>query len=170
VVCGEEKVILDEEVFAVILALAIVASSIGIALTWRPFGERFVAIGLLDESCKIGVYPKTAALNQSLKLCIYVYNHMGKPIAYQVMYKVALNASQLPTTSAPSVAKPLGKWLGALDNDRDEQFFAFVRIPWDRGLLGRNISLVFELWVFNTTTGSWMYSGVWGHIWVEVVG
>jgi uncharacterized membrane protein len=106
--CGEEEVILDEEVFAVILALTIIASSLGIALTWRASGEAFTAIGLLDESCKIGVYPRTVAVNQSLTLCIYIYNHMGKPVAYQVLYKVAVNASQLPKATAPSPARALG--------------------------------------------------------------
>jgi len=167
--CGEEEVILDEEVFAVILALTIIASSLGIALTWRASGEAFTAIGLLDESCKIGVYPRTVAVNQSLTLCIYIYNHMGKPVAYQVFYKVAVNASQLSNATAPSPARPLGKWLGALNNDEEAKFLVSVKVPGGMELVGKNISIVFELWLFNTSTGSWMYSGRWTHLWVRVV-
>jgi len=166
--CGEEEVILDEEVFAVIVALAVVASAVGIASIWRPQEEGFVAIGLLDESCRIGLYPRSAAPGSNLTLCISVFNYLGRPAAYMVSYKVALNSSQLPTNTTPSSMIPLATWVGALGDRSNRTFLVKVSVPGD-AVVGSRVALVFELWLLDPRSGTWVYSGRWVHAWVQVV-
>jgi uncharacterized membrane protein len=162
--------ILDEEVFAVVIALTVIASALGIALTWRPQGEEFVAIGLLNEDCKIGYYPRNVTLGSNVTLCLYVGNYMSKPVAYKVLYKVALNASQLPTNTTPSSVGQLAAWVGALSSGSNSTTVVSVPIPSNASTVGSRVSLVFELWLLDTKAGSWVYSGRWADLWVQIVG
>ncbi|MCC6041862.1 MAG: DUF1616 domain-containing protein [Desulfurococcaceae archaeon] len=159
--------ILDEEVFAVIVALSIIASAVGIATIWRPEGEGFTAIGLLDESCRIGLYPKRVLPGGNLTLCISVFNYMGRPIAYMVTYKIALNSSQLPTNTTPSSTDPLATWVGALSDRSNRTFLVGVSVP-TTAVVGSRVALVFELWILESRSGTWVYSGRWVHLWVQV--
>ena len=155
--------IMDEEVFAVIIAIAVVASAVGIAFVWRSGGEPFTAIAIL------GLYPKTVVLGRNISLCLFIYNNMFKPIAYEVRYKIALNVSQLPTNTSPSNTETLCTWTGVLGHGENATFPITVSIPPNKELVGRNISLVFELWIFDPYKGVWVYSGRWVHLWVRVV-
>ncbi|MFZ8794654.1 MAG: hypothetical protein ACO2O2_12335 [Acidilobaceae archaeon] len=105
--------LLDDEVFAVLTAVVIVASVLGVAMVVRDElgGERFTAIGLLDENCRMGDYPRYAYLNQTLRLCLYIYNHMGKPVYWRVVYKVGDNTT-LPTTNTTSPRPAMAEWRG----------------------------------------------------------
>jgi len=163
-------VLLDEEVLAVVLAITIVASVIGIAMVLKPSNpEPFIAIGLLNEHCRIGAYPRYVAPNQNLTLCIFIDNHLGKPIYWMIIYKVG-NSSTIPTNTTPSPAKPLREWRGVLDNNENTTFLVRVPIEIPKPLEGeKRIALIFELWIYNTTSNRWIYSGRWTHLYVEVV-
>jgi uncharacterized membrane protein len=171
---SEEKMILDEEVFAVIIAITIIASVLSFTLMVFPYrGENFIALGLLNENCKIGYYPQkiNLALSKNITLCIYVYNHMGKPVVYKVIYKIAFNQSQLPTNTTPSSNAPLALWVGALNDSHNATFLVNIEVPDSSiALANKRLSLVFELWILNTSSKEWIYSGRWNHLWVEVVG
>ncbi len=162
--------ILDEEVFAVILAITIVASVFSIAMVLRPrVVEPFIAIGLLDEHCKIGNYPKYVVPNQTVKLCIFVHNYLGKPVYWRVVYKIGDNSS-IPTNTSPSLRRPLAWWSGVLDHNQNTTFVVNVPIEIPKDLGGRKrIALIFELWIYNTSSNRWVYTGRWTHLYVEVV-
>ena len=160
--------ILDEEVFAVLVALTVVASAVGIASIWRPQGDGFVAIGLSDESCRIGLYPRSATPGSNLTLCVSVFNYLGRPVAYLVYYKVALSTSQLPTNTTPSNVAPLATWVGAVGDRSNRTFLVEVSLPRD-AVVGSKVALVFELWLLDPRSGTWVYSGRWVHAWVQVV-
>lgn len=169
--CGEKKVILDEEVFAVMISITVIASVIGFAVVVFPRdGESFVAMGTLNENCRLGGYPTQVVMGSNITLCIFIYNHLGKPVVYQVVYKIGLDSSQLPTNTSPSIAEPLKLWRGILEHGRNITFYVSVHIPYDNRLLNRNASLIFELWILNSEKEAWSYSGRWNHLWVRIVG
>ncbi|MEM4717797.1 MAG: hypothetical protein QXE81_03440 [Desulfurococcaceae archaeon] len=159
--------ILDEEVFAVILAISVVASVIGIAMILRPeIPEPFSAIGLLNENCKIGKYPESAISNTYLNLCISVSNYMGKPMYYKVVFKIGDNTT-LPSNESPSPVEPIMEWYIVLGNKENQNILVDILVYADEPL-PRTIALIFELWYYDTTRSTWNYTGLWVHNYIKV--
>jgi len=159
--------VLDEEVFAVVLALSIVASALGIALTLGPGNpEPFTAIGLLNEECKIGGYPATAVNGSGVRLCISVANHLGHPAYFKVVYKLATNES-LPNSSSPSPEQAVMEWRAVLGDGEERLFLITAPVYTLRGEY--RVVLVFELWIYSTSGGGWSYTGRWNHHHISVV-
>lgn len=157
--------ILDEEVFAVILAITIIGSAIGVVMILMPgSSENFTAIGLLNSECKIGDYPRVALNNTYIDLCIFIANYMNKPILYKVIYKIG-NETTLPTNSTPSDSEPLESWWGVLSNGGNTTFP--VRVLVASPSIGR-VALIFELWIYDTDKRDWVYSGEWVHLYINV--
>ncbi|MEM4482252.1 MAG: hypothetical protein QXK88_05010 [Desulfurococcaceae archaeon] len=159
--------IIDEEVFAVLIAISVVGSVIGIATVLRPETvEPFTAIGLLSASCQIGDYPTKAFNNSALSLCIFVLNHMGKPVLYRVVYKVG-DLETLPTNATPSPAREAMAWIGVLGNKQNAT--TSIEVPvYANGPLPTKVALIFELWLYDTELNRWVYTGRWVHLYVDV--
>jgi uncharacterized membrane protein len=167
-VVGEEKMsfIMDEEVFAVILAIIVVGSVLGVAMIIRPSSEEpFTALGLLDQNCQIGSYPSTVVNGTNVNLCLFVYNHMGHPIYYEVVYKIGNNLT-IPTNTTPSSSLAIKNWRGVLNNDDNETFH--VSVPVYANNNETSVALIFELWIYNLTTNEWQYTGIWNHLYVNI--
>ncbi len=157
----------NNEVFAVILALVVVGSVLGAAQLIAPgVGEPFTALGLLNEDCLIGPYPRRVVNNSYLDLCVYVYNHMGRPIYYKVVYKIG-GVDDLPTNATPSRAPVISEWRGVLGDNGNKTFRVSVNV-YSRSLLS-NVTLIFELWIYNTDRNTWVYNGIWNHLHIQVV-
>lgn len=159
--------LLDEEVFAVILAVTVVASIIGIAIVIRPeVTEPFTALGLLNKDCKMGEYPRTTPNGSYIDLCISVVNYMGKPVYYKVIYKIG-DRETLPTNTTPSPVDNLAMWSGILIHGGNAT--TPVKIPvYVFDPLPRRIALIFELWLYNTQIRNWEYTGRWAHLYINV--
>ncbi len=160
--------LLDDEVFAVLLAVVIVASTLGIAMVVRDqfVAEPFTAIGLLNENCRIGDYPKYVYPNQTIRLCLYVYNHMGKPVYWKIAYKVGDNKT-LPTTNTTSPSPIIAEWRGALNHGFNVTRLVNVSIP-ELPANTTRATLIFELYTYNTVEGRWEYTGRWVHLHVNI--
>lgn len=161
--------LLDEEVFAVIIAITVVGSAIAIAQILRPgVVEPFNALGLLNEECRIGDYPDYVYPGENLTLCIFVYNYRQYPVLAQVRYRIGDNAT-LPTNTTPS-PRPVVKVFEFLINS-GENVTKVVTVPIaiDRSYGGRRIALIFELWIYDISRGEWVYTGIWNHLYVNVV-
>jgi len=162
-------VILDDEVFAVIMAIVVVASIFAFAMVISPStSEPFTAIGLLNSECKIGEYPVRAVLGDNVTLCIFVDNHMGRPIYYRVVYKIG-SSSQLPTNTSPSPSPEVLEWRGVLDNGINTTFKVVVPVWYGGGEATNRSTMIFELWVYNTDRSSWEYTGRWVHLHIELM-
>lgn len=161
------RLILDEEVFAVIMAITVIASIAGIAIVLKPdVTEPFIAIGLLNEECKVGEYPSTLYNSTHVDLCIYLVNYMGKPIYYRVVYKIG-SRETLPTNTTPSSENDILSYPGLLDHGENKSFP--VEIPvYTVDQLPREVALIFELWLYDTSIHKWIYSGRWVHLYVNV--
>ncbi|MGB9827803.1 DUF1616 domain-containing protein [Thermosphaera chiliense] len=157
--------IMDEEVFAVVLAVSIIGAVLGIALILRPENpEPFTAIGLLNQDCKIGEYPSNVLNGSTLDLCIYVFNNLGRTGYFKVVYKIATGET-LPSNTTESPAPVLKEWRLVLAHN--ESWETPVKIPVYSPTLPSRVALVFELWVHNTGEG-WVYTGRWVHLYVNV--
>ncbi|QOJ79297.1 DUF1616 domain-containing protein [Infirmifilum lucidum] len=159
--------ILDEEVFAVVLAIITVASVFAAAQILRQeVTEPFTALGLLNSQCRIGDYPRRVVPGQPVDLCVFVGNYEGKPIYYKVVFKVGTNQT-IPSNSSPSPDPPLKAWRGVLAHGENATFKVSVVVP--PSLNSSRVALIFELWVYDTSTGRWRYTGRWTHLYVDVV-
>ncbi|MFZ8782553.1 MAG: DUF1616 domain-containing protein [Desulfurococcaceae archaeon] len=158
--------LLDEEVFAVVLAVSIIASALGIALVLRPGNpEPFTAIGLLNEECRIGEYPRVARNASSLRLCVYVANYLNRPGYFKVVYKIATRET-LPTDTTPSPESALREWRLVLGDGEDEAFPVNVTVYSLRG--ETRVALVFELWLYRSSSREWIYTGRWVHLYINI--
>jgi len=43
-----------------------------------------------------------------------------------------------------------------------------ISVPISEGLVGRDVALIFELWLYDEGLGDWVYSGRWVHLYVKV--
>ncbi|MEM2913694.1 MAG: DUF1616 domain-containing protein, partial [Candidatus Bathyarchaeia archaeon] len=100
--------VFDEEVLAVIAAIAVVAGVFAISQAFyagrviEPFSE----LGLLGPAGKIGGYPKEVVAGSPFLLNVYVGNHEGKAMYYRVLVKVGDKISVV-NASTPLHAEPL---------------------------------------------------------------
>ncbi|MEM0495113.1 MAG: DUF1616 domain-containing protein [Thermofilum sp.] len=155
--------VLDDEVLAVLAAIVTVACVIAVALTLPRSSEPFLALGLLGERGKIGDYPSRVLVGEPVKLHIFVMNHLGKAALLKVVAKLGSRGS-LPTNSTPLEAPPL--WEYELVLGHGENATIPVQLALEKE--GVNVALVFELWMYNTTSGSWVYTGRWNHLYINV--
>ncbi len=161
--------ILDEEVFAVIMALVVVASVFAIAEVVRPKNpEPFTAIGLLNSKGKIGDYPTQVFPGENLSLKIYLANYLNQPALMQVRYKIGDNTT-IPTNKTPSPKPVVKVFETILNTGENETIPAQIPIALGNEYVGRRVALIFELWIYNTTRHDWVYSGEWNHLYVKVV-
>ncbi len=180
--------LLDREVFAVLMALVIVISIIGIAYILRANiyikysikngkvvfnsirvndeNPSFLSIGLLNSHCKMGPYDKVFFVGEKLNYCFLIYNGYTDPQLLQIRYKVS--ESRIPTREQPLNTSTLGKYVIVL-NGLDEAIVKprFI-LNVSRNYVGSNITLIFELWRYNPGIHEWVYTGEWVHIHVRV--
>jgi len=160
--------VLDDEVFAVIMAITIVGSALGIAQLLRPeVAEPFTALGLLNQDCVIGDYPEYVFAGGEVELCVFVGNHMGYPLLARVVYKLGTK-DDLPTNTTPSNRKPLRSFTVLVPHGGNETFRVRLPIPEDAPEADR-VAIIVELWLYDPERGAWTYSGRWNHLYVRVV-
>lgn len=159
--------LLDEEVFAVVIAISVVGSAVAVALIIRPdIVEPFQALGLLSENLVIGDYPRIVYPMQNLTLGIFVYNHRPYPILAQVRYKIG-NSTTLPTNTTPSPEPTINVYEFLVDVKKNVTRRIVVPIIVDRS--SSRIALIFELWVYDIDKREWVYTGIWNHRYVDVL-
>ncbi|MEM2004658.1 MAG: DUF1616 domain-containing protein [Zestosphaera sp.] len=161
--------VVSDEVFAVILALVVVGSVISTAAILRPeVTEAFTALGLLNRECRIGDYPEYVIIGSSVDLCMYVFNYMGYPVLAQIRYKVG-SVRDLPTNTTPSVLETLENFTVVVAHNNEKLVKASLPVMVNGLPVGKNVTLIFELWLYDTNRGEWTYSGRWAHLHVKVV-
>lgn len=161
--------LLDDEVFAVILAVIIAASILSIAQILRPEAvESFSAISILNENCKIGDYPDKVLNGENITLCVFIDNHMGYPAYFQVRYKIGDNET-LPTNTTPSPQPTIMVFEVLLDNKANKTFKINIPVNVSEELVGSRVALIFELWMYDIDSNEWVYTGRWNHLYIRVL-
>ena len=161
--------LLDEEVFAVFIAVVVVGSVFSAAQLLRPANpEPFSAIGLLNQDCVIGDYPSEVYSGDNVTLCLFVDNHLGYTALFRVVYKMGSNAT-LPTNETPSSAPVSAEWDFLLDSGENATSRVTVPVMVDLGdNVSRHAALIFELWYLDPSSAEWVYTGRWVHLYVLV--
>jgi len=145
--------LLDPEVYAVIIGLAVVASAAGI-VSLIDHHEPFEAIGLLGPDCTATGYPDFALPGENLTFCLMIVNDMGAPEAYRVVYKFAQPPS-LPGED-PLDAPALADAVVVVPDNSTVKIRITAPIPLE-ALPQENATLVFELYRWSNDT--WAYTG-----------
>lgn len=107
-------------------------------------------------------------MGSNITLCIFVSNYLGKPVMYEVIYRVGTNRT-LPTNTTPSPEPEIAKWLGILDHEQNKTFLVKVPIMYPREGRVSRIALIFELWIYDVKNDKWVYTGRWVHLYLKPV-
>ncbi|MGC9171035.1 MAG: DUF1616 domain-containing protein, partial [Thermoproteus sp.] len=150
----------DEEVAAVVAAVAVVLLAFVAALELRPaVAEPFSAIGLLGPGGKIGGYPSEVSAGQPIRLYIFLYNHMGRPVWYVVEVKVD-NGTVPPPLPSPPVLTIQRLLL------EGQNWTAPLTISFNRTGRWRLVAELWEVYPNGTTA----YTGQYVQLWLNVTG
>jgi len=107
---------------------------------------------------KVGDYPKTVVVGDTVRLYAYVHNYLGYPAYLRVLVKLGDNSSvRGPEGFNATAILTLERIL--LHNESTLIPFSF-RIERE----GIRQRLILELWIYNTTN-SFTFTGRWNQIW-----
>jgi len=147
-------VILDEEVFAVILGVTLLGSALGVALILPRSPEAFTALGLLNEEGVIGDYPSRVHVGETVKLHLFLYNHLGYTALFK--YQVKEGDGEVPSEKIPLHDKTIltqGVILLRHGENVTIPFTVVFAKPFT------NQTLVCELYYYNPDSRIWEYTG-----------
>lgn len=113
--------------------------------------EPFSELGILGPNQKIANYPTSVFTGQNFTLYLYVGNHEGHVVYYQVFAKLGTRGNANANTSL--AALPISTYGMIL---RDNQTY-LTPITLSLSHNGTNVRLVFELWVYATNSSSFVY-------------
>ena len=118
---------------------------------------------MLGPGQKIGGYPTTVAARQPFTLYVYVGDHEGVVGYYQVLIKEGNQATVVSNSTAANLPPVMTNSFVLDDNSS-------IIFPVSASMVtaGLNQRLIFELWMFNSTTTSFGYTGLWNQIWINV--
>ena len=159
---GRKSLILDEEVWAVILAIIVVGGVFAVSQAYlsgrvvEPFSE----LGLLGRNMKIGDYPRNLIVGDNATFYVYVGNHMGRPMYYVVEVKLGNRSTAID----PSPLEPIYVYERILMHN--ETWIFRVDLPVERA--GLNQRIIVELWIYNESIGELQYHGRWTQLWINV--
>ncbi|MEM3186306.1 MAG: DUF1616 domain-containing protein [Conexivisphaerales archaeon] len=148
---------------AFILLLALIASAQYYYqhVTQEPFPE----LGILGPNQKIGDYPASLLEGQNFTLYLYVGNHEGKVMFFNVLVKLG-NSSSIINNSTYLHTNPIASYQIVLLNNQTW----LNPITLSINETGMNMKLVFELWDYNTTIQAFQYTGIWNQLYINVTG
>lgn len=157
--------VFDEEVLAVIMAIAVVAAVFAAsqALYAGRVAEPFSELGLLGPAGKIGDYPRSVEAGSPILLNVYIGNHEGRAVYYKVLVKVG-DASSTVNASRPLSAEPIMDVRAVLRHNSSRVIPVNVTL-YEPGIRRR---LVFEMWIYDEDAGAFRYHGRWNQLWVNV--
>jgi len=158
---------IDEQVMAVALVLLVVTGALAVGVpyfanrTVEPFSE----LGILGPNQKIADYPKSVAVGENFTLYLYVGNHEGRVLYYDVIAKVGTTSSVVNDNVSLN-AQPIATWSTILQNNQTyvQPITLHLNGP------GTNERLVFELWVYQTNSSSFIYDHRFNQLFLNVTG
>jgi len=142
----------------IIISLALVYQYIN-----PTFSEPYSELAVLGPNMKIGDYPKQVKVGDNFTLYLYVGNHEGHIMFYKVLVKLG-NKQSIINSTHPMNATPIATYYFLLMNGKNETRKIILSMPYS----GINIRLVFELWAYSVNTDTFVYKGIWNHLWLNV--
>ncbi|MEM0079607.1 MAG: DUF1616 domain-containing protein [Candidatus Nezhaarchaeales archaeon] len=156
---------IDDEVKAVVLAIIIVAGALIVAQLFAggKVVEPFSAIGLLGPKMKIGDYPKSVLVNQTINLYLYVDNHEGRTMYYVIYAKLGEKSTTI-SENVSADAPILDVYELILPHGSNATIPVSITISEPV----TNAKLIFEMWVYDPKIDEVIYHGRWVQLWLNV--
>ncbi|HZY46783.1 MAG TPA: DUF1616 domain-containing protein [Candidatus Bathyarchaeia archaeon] len=148
-------------VILVSLTIIIVIASLAPFLPVRE--QRFSQLGVLGPDQTIKSYPTRVAVNQPFLLYGYVANHEGNIQDYQVLVKVA-NQATIVSNVTYANAPVLATYWRILNKSETWLFPMNLSVSH----AGNDTRIIFELWSYNVPNSGFEYTGLWNQIWLNV--
>jgi len=155
---------LDRETATLTLAVVTILAVLAAVYPILPSnGEAFSELGVLGPNQKIADYPTNVVVGQQFTLFVYVGNHQGQADYYQVMMKEGNQGTVVSNSTSADV--PAVQTNSLVLGDNSSTIFP---VSLSMFTAGDNQRLIFELWMLNSTTGSFAYTGLWAQLWMNV--
>jgi len=126
-------------------------------------GEAFSELGVLGPGQKIAGYPTSVAVGQQFTLYVYVGDHEGLAAYYQVLVKEGNQATVISNSTSANLPPVLTNSLVLQDNSS-----TIFPVNLSMTTAGLDQRIIFELWMFNSTSSTFAYTGLWNQLWLNV--
>lgn len=155
----------DDEAKAVALVVIVLMGLVSVypILEGRMVVEPFSELAVLGPNKRLGDYPHQVAAGQKINLYLYVGNHEGAVEYFRILAKLGDRSSNVSDIS-PLDAPLLLSWDLILPNDGNATQPITLSVP-NPGLDQR---LVFELHIYDSELGSFIYNKRWTQLWLNV--
>jgi uncharacterized membrane protein len=155
---------MDKEVAAIGLVIITILTVYVIVQPIIPTNnQKFSEIGILGPQRSIANYPTLLTpANNSFTLYGYIGNHKGTVEFYRYVTKIG-NASTFVSNTTSANAPILITYSYVLDDGQNITFPIHLTIS-ETGL---RLKLIFELWDYNSTIASFVYTGLWNQLWIN---
>ena len=155
---------MDKELSTIVLVLITGLLIFAVAQPIIPnLNQPFSEIGILGPQKTISNYPKQLVMGQNFSIYVYVGNHEKVTEYYQVLLKLG-NRSTITNGSSYTNLPVISTYSYVLNDNQNVTFPVTMSI----NQTGLNQGLLFELWIYNTSSSSFGYSGDRGLLWVNV--
>ena len=156
---------IDDEVKAIILAIVIVTGTLSIAqvAAYRRVSEHFSAMGLLGPGMKIGDYPRTVLVNQTISLYLFLDNHEGRTV-YYIIYAKLGDRQTMISENRSAEAPILYTYEVILTHGMNTTIPLSLKFSKPMS----NARLIFEMWVYDPETRMPRYHGRWNQLWLNI--
>lgn len=154
----------DRETQGVVVSVVVILLVFAFLFPLIPHpAEKFSELGVLGSDKKISDYPANVTAGQASLLYVYIGNHEGAAMLYQVQVLLG-NSSTFVNASVPAKAQQIAQFYRVLANNQSRV------IPFNLTLteVGVNEKVVFELWYYNVSSAAFEYSGLWNQLFVNV--
>lgn len=156
---------MDKEVkiaaLSLIALLAIIALMSPIISTYDTSG--FSELAVLGPNQNLGGYPRQLVVGQPFLLYGYIENHEGNAEYYQFTVKLGNESTLVSNSTAADAPLIFTNSAVVLDNQSID-FPMLLSISH----IGMNQRLIFELWTYNVHQSTFVYTGIWNEIWLNV--
>lgn len=150
--------------------IAILAVSAGLINNWisRAGEDGVLALYVLNEKGNTDprFYPGNVTAGEEFLLYIEVQNDLKEAMSLRVEVKIGDSSTPPPTGTVPSSLSPL-KSLEFTVSPKNTSISPLELVLNDTGL---NRRVIFELYAYDSASGSYRYTGIWNQIWVNVTG
>jgi uncharacterized membrane protein len=157
--------LIDDQVKGALLVALLIMGLLAGGSYWveHRVTEPFSELGVLGPNQKIGDYPTTLLVNQNFTLFLYVGDHEGRAMYYDIRVKLGDNSSVVNGTV--SLDSPVLADYRVILTD-NQTWLQPINLSIDQP--GTNLRLVFEMWVYNTTAANFTYHSLYDQLWFNV--
>lgn len=125
--------------------------------------EPFSELGILGPNQKIADYPTSVYAGQNFTLYLYVGNHEGHVMYYQVLVKVG-DRSSVINENVSLASQPIASYSMVLLDNQTYLRPIVLSLPHS----GTNERVVFELWDYQANMSGFVYHHIFNQMYVNV--